>query len=69
MKGNPHKSKKIYLAVSEASLHVIAAGPPSFKAGKECGREEREQETWRGDSGRRKSGIVIRFISCWWLIS
>lgn len=31
VKGNPYKSNKMYLTVSEASLHVIAAEPRASK--------------------------------------
>lgn len=60
MKGTPHKSKKIYLSVSEASLLVIASGPGASM----------QEEAWkRGKGGEDREGREIRgwylCIGCW----
>lgn len=60
MKGNPHKSKKIYLAVSEASLHVIAAGPQASRQGRSV--EERRGSRRHGGETQEGGNQGLLFV-------
>lgn len=63
VKGNPYKSNKMYLTVSEASLHVISAEPRASKQERRLTARKGKRRNGGEAEGERKSGMVVRSLA------